>query len=280
MISNIEKHKEAFNKISNSKSSSSNDLYLIIEDDTVILKDCLTNFEDILKLDHENIDWDLIILGLSKSSDSNEKQALENLKDLNSSGKILPSKEAYFIRKNVATKFLSEFEKYKFTFRIQLSWIINNNSDLKVYYPRKRTTIDGSKLGLFSSSIHSNNILTYNNEYMQLYKFLTSSKEDIIKNMPTINSLYKNVKSLNSPDFTHLYGLLKIKVDSLQEGEKLLLEALEQVKQSQGLLNSRSDLANNLVELYQHLQNDIPDKSLVKSRYTNVKFRNEDGILL
>lgn len=294
MISNIEKHKEALKKIVNNKYSSDDDLYLIIEDDTVILKDCIQNFEDILTLDHKNHEWDIIILGLSKSVNPKDKQDLESLNELNASGKILPSKEAYFIRKNIATKVLSEFENYKFTYRIQLSWIINTGgtggtggtegtgSGLKVYYPRKRTTIDGSKLGLFTSSIHSNNILTYNNEYMQLYKYLTLSKEEIEKNMPAITDLYKSVKNLNSCDFTHLYGLLKIKVDMLKEGEELLLEAIEQVKQSQGLLNSRSDLANNLIELYQHLQNDIPKiaTAAVSSRYKDVVFRNSDGILL
>lgn len=257
MISNIEKHKEALQKIANTKSENPKDIHLIIEDDMVILKDCIPNFEDILKMDHSTLDWDMIILGLSKSVNPKDKQKLEKLNELNSDGKILPSKEAYFIRKNVATKVLSEFEKYKFTYRIQLSWIINNSSDLKVYYPLKRTTIDGSKLGLFASAVHSNNILSYNNEYMQLYKFLTASKEDIQKNMDSIDELYKNVQSLNSPDFTHLYGLLKIKTDALREGETILLEAIDLMKKSQGLLNSRSDLANNLVELYQHLQDDV-----------------------
>lgn len=257
MISNIEKHKETLSKIANSKSNNDKDLHLIIEDDMIILKDCIESFEDILKMDHSKLDWDMIILGLSKSVDPKETQKLEKLNELNSDGKILPSKEAYFIRKNVATKILKEFEVYKFTYRVQLSWIINNSPELKVCYPLKRTTIDGSKLGLFTSTIHSNNVLSYNNEYMQLYRFLTASKEDIEKNMGAIDQLYKTVKSLNSPDFTHLYGLLKIKTDALREGETILLEAIDQMRKSQGLLNSRSDLANNLVELYQHLQDDI-----------------------
>lgn len=266
MISNIEKHKDALSKISISKSKDSDeDLYLIIEDDMVILQDCLKNFEDLLKLDHKKIDWDLIILGLSKNIDTSNTQKLENIKELSDTGKVLPSKEAYFIRKNVATKLLAEFQKYRFTYRIQLSWFIHNNSDIKVYYPSKRTTVDGSKLGLFTSSIHSNNILTFNNEYMQMYNYLSMSKEDIQKNMQSITDLYKTVKGLNSCDFTHLYGLLKIKADSLREGEEILLEALDQVRKSQGLLNGRSDLANNLVELYRHLQTDI--NPIKKSRY-------------
>ena len=257
MISNIEKHKESLQKIANNKSNNPKDIHLVIEDDMVLLKDCVPNLEDILKMDHSALDWDMVILGLSKSVDPKDTQRLEKLSELNSDGKILPSKEAYFIRKNVATKILSEFEKYKFTYRIQLSWIINNDPTLKVYYPLKRTTIDGSKLGLFTSSIHSNNILSYNNEYMQLYRFLNAPKEEIQKNMKAIDELYKTVRTLNSPDFTHLYGLLKIKTDALREGETILLEAIDQMKKSQGLLNSRSDLANNLVELYQHLQDDV-----------------------
>jgi len=283
MISNIEKHKEALRKIAASKTSDENgDLHLVLEDDAVILKDCIDNFEDVLKVNHKKHDWDVIIMGLSKTSDGKVKQELENLNELTGSGKILPSKEAYFIRKNVATNILPKFETYKFTYRIQLSWIINEGvgDNMHVYYPRKRTTIDGSKLGLFPSSIHTNNILTYNNEYMQLYKFLSVSKEDIIKNMSVIDSLYKTVKTLNSPDFTHLYGLLKIKVDLLEEGEKILLEAIDQMRESQGILNSRSDLANNLVELYQHLQHDIKPSLAKPSKYANVKFRNDSGVLV
>lgn len=276
MISNIEKHKEALKKIANARSTNAGDLYMVIEDDVVILRDCIENLEDLLKMNHADLDWDFISMGISKTVDKTEKQALETINMLDSNSRVLPSKEAYLIRKSVATKLLPDFETYKFTYRVQLSWLLSKGANagagvsaFKVMFPRKRTTIDGSKLGLFPSSIHSNNILTFNTEYMQLYAFLSKTKEEIVANMPAIDNLYKTTKGLHSCDFSHIYGLIKIKADDLVTGELLLMEAVEQVKQSQGLLNSRSDLANNLVEIYQHIQRDIPEIFSKPSKYSS-----------
>jgi GR25 family glycosyltransferase involved in LPS biosynthesis len=265
MISNTEKHLEAWKKIV----SDTDDLYLVLEDDIVLLKESIDNIKELLNILKSNKEWDLITLGVADNNNLNLKLKLQ---DFRNNTKIMPSKEAYFIKQNVAKRLLEDFNIYKFTFKIQLSYALFKNKDLKVVYPHKRTTIDGSKIGVFTSSIHSNNVLTFNSEYMQLYNFLNKPKDEIINNMTVIDNIYKSVKVLNSPDFTHIYGLIKIKVDKLDEGEEYLLEAVQLMKQSQGILNGRSDLANNLVELYSQLQNDalLSNNKSTKYSSTNV----------
>jgi hypothetical protein len=266
MLSNFEKHKEVWRKIKNSasESESENDtFYLVLEDDTILLNECVENLKSMLNLIKERSDWDLIMLGLSNSIDPRDKQTLVSTDKL----KLFPSKESYLIRKKVATKMLEDFGIYRFTFRIQLSWYIYNNKDIRTFHPLKRVFIDGSKLGLFPSSINSNNVLVFNSEYMFLYEMLSKTKEEIIANMDKINKIYDTVKPLNNPDFQHIYGLIKIKADMLQDGEASLLLAVDQMKATQGILNSRSDLSNNLIELYKHLQPDLDTLLNLPSKY-------------
>ena len=101
-----------------------------------------------------------------------------------------------------------------------------------------------------------------------MYQFVNKSKEEIIANMSQIETIYKSVKMLYSPDFMHLYGLLNIKAGKIEKAEEVLSDAIDKMKSANGVLNSRSDLVNNLIEIYQNMQNDLPDIFKRPSRYS------------
>jgi tetratricopeptide (TPR) repeat protein len=135
--------------------------------------------------------------------------------------------------------------------------------------PNRRCTIDGSKLGFFATTLHNNNILLYNGEYMELFNILIQNPEDIKKLLGRAKQIYNLTKHMASPDITHIYAVILMKVDNFDEAEDYLNLALEQTRKFQGIINNRCDICNNIINLYEKLQSDISTISKNPSKYTN-----------
>ena len=260
LISNIEKHKQAWKLIQNMPS---NNLNLIIEDDAILLPECISNFDEFLNINDNN--WDMIILGLSVNIPSQDSNNFINFRNIL---KILPSKEAYCLKPSTAKLFLEQSQNYKFTLRLSLSYLIKTNPELKIVFPKKRLFIDGSKLGIVPSSIHPTNVLVFNNEYIQMHQYIHKSPEDIKKNFNEIQKLYKIVENLHNPDIMHLYGVLLKKINRLEEAEEILIEGIQELKKQQGFLNNQSEILNNLVDIYKFMQKDINSIDIKNAKYS------------
>jgi GR25 family glycosyltransferase involved in LPS biosynthesis len=261
IISNIEKHKEAWRSISK-LNDSNKQLYLIIEDDALLFPEYIDNLNEILNLDHSK--WDMLLLGLSIPNPPNDSNDFINFRN---HLKILPSKEAYLIKPSTARKLLDQTTKLKFTMRIHLSYLIKMNPDIKVLFPKKRVFIDGSKLGIVPSSIHPTNILIFNSEFVQMHMYIKKTADEIKADFDKIDKLYKIVDNIHSPDAMHIYGLLLLKVGRIKEAEKILNEAIIEMKKQQGYLNNQSEIIVNLVDLYKNLQTDI-DTNIKDAKYS------------
>ena len=260
LISNIEKHKQAWKLIQNMPS---NNLNLIIEDDALLLPECISNFDEFLNINDNN--WDMIILGLSVNIPSQDSNNFINFRNIL---KILPSKEAYCLKPSTAKLFLEQSQNYKFTLRLSLSYLIKTNPELKIVFPKKRLFIDGSKLGIVPSSIHPTNVLVFNNEYIQMHQYIHKSPEDIKKNFNEIQKLYRIVENLHNPDIMHLYGVLLKKINRLEEAEEILIEGIQELKKQQGFLNNQSEILNNLVDIYKYMQKDINTIDIKNAKYS------------
>ena len=262
LISNIEKHKEAWSRIQNMPNNP-HDLYLILEDDATLFPECVHNFDELLKMNHSS--WDMLILGLSVNSPPSNISEFINFRE---SLKIIPSKEAYCLKPATAKLFLENSTGYKFTMRLHLSYLIKMHSQIKVVFPKKRIFIDGSKLGIFPSTLHPTNILSFNSEYVQMHQYIQKSPEEIKKNLTQIQKLYKTIENLHSPDAMHLYGVLLKKIGRLSEAEDVFTEGIQELKKQQGFLNNQSEIATNLVDLYKNLQKDIDTIDIKNAKYS------------
>jgi hypothetical protein len=265
LISNFEKHKEAWGRIASAATSSAaTDLHLIIEDDALLFPECAMNLHQILQIDHSQ--WDMLNLGLSTNQpNSSNHISLLNLRD---AIKILPSKEAYCLKPSTAKLFLEKTDMYRFTMRLHISYLIKTNPSLSVVFPSKRIFIDGSKLGIFPSTLHPTNVLIFNNEYIQIHQYIHKSEEEIKRNFSSIEKLYNAISHINSPDIMHLYGFILKKIGRLDEAEKVLSEGIQEMKKQQGFLNNQSEIAINLVDLYKNMQKDIDYIDIKIAKYS------------
>lgn len=268
IISNIEKHKEAWKRIyENTASHNPDDLFMVLEDDAFLLPDGPKHFEELLANAGRNT-WDVLFLGISSPSvDKDAGISLIPVKHV--VGKVLPGKESYFIKQQTAKTLHDMMATIRFPLRIQLSHIFHTHLEIRVLHPNKHILLDGSKMGFVPSTIHANNLLVFNREYMEMLKYMSHPPNEMQKELTEIRALYKKIQHMNSPDVMHLYGVLLFKCGKVMDAEEMLQNAMKEMHAQQGILNSRSDLMNNLIMVYQHMQRDLPELLGTASIYDN-----------
>lgn len=259
-LSNYEKQRDVWRRITDLPSS---DTFMVIEDDAFILP----NTADILKktLTCDTSTYDFLTMSLSDNDSSSQDPF--HLKEFRSMGVILPAKDAYLVSHRCARVLLAQSDTITFNMRIQMSYILHNNPGLMVKYPNQRSMLEGSKLGLYTSTVHANNILIYNQEFMQLFHFLSQENPPIRE----IREIYKRVAHVQNPDVMHIYGVLLYKAKELHEAQDILIAAVEQVQKQQGFLSPQSELLNNAINIHEFAQWDLADIIAKPSKYVSLQ---------
>ena len=103
--------------------------------------------------------------------DGDDKLKLKSFSDYN---KILVSKSSYFINKNMATKLYDYLDNYKYDMKTTITKFIETNN-FNVKFLNKCLFLEGSKVGIFTSSIKNKNFLSQNTNYIELVKIGSNS---------------------------------------------------------------------------------------------------------
>jgi len=228
-LSNLEKHREAWRRIAADADAAA--VHAVIENDVVLLPD----FDVGMATFQAQGPWDFMPWG--------------------SLQRILPSKEAYFIRPAMAASLLSA-APIKFGARLLLSWAIQSNPQWRVGECSPRWTVDGSKLGLFPSTTRANNALIYNREYMDVYAMMQKTSWDAGDVGTVTNALLPALAKLAAPDAMHLVGVAHHRMGNAKRARDCFLEAIEAMGKQQGLVTTTSELMKNTLNIFRFLQVD------------------------
>lgn len=246
-LSNFFKHLKAFEIIKNSE----NTYHFIIEDDMLIIDEFNNNFLHFLD-EVKNREYDLIFTAVSINQPG-------NLQFLNSHNyfKVLIAKSSYFISKDCAIKLLDYMDKIRFTFKVNLSYYIwKNKETIKSFVLNKNLLFEGSKIGLFTTSLNNNNFLYQNGEYVKLTQLIGDSEyidNDILKQAEDIY----NSSGKNNPDFQHTLGLAYYKNKNYKKAKEVLKEAVGNLKKNDGYICQHNEILNNCINMHQFEQSDI-----------------------
>jgi GR25 family glycosyltransferase involved in LPS biosynthesis len=240
-ISNYEKHRYALKQIAEDNSDAVN---MIIEDDIIISRNYIDNINNLL-LNVDKNEWDILFTSLNVTNDENI------FVDYKKIYKRLLSKSCYFIKPDVAKKLYENIETFKLKYKHYLCKFINEN-EYKIRIYNKNTFIEGSKLGIYTTSINPNNYLYFNNNYIELSKL---SSKDYITN-DELNKAVEifNSNNFESPDFLNVISVLYAKnkdyVNAKIIAEKALLCSIKNF----GYLQKNSEILNNSINIWQYDQ--------------------------
>jgi hypothetical protein len=247
-LSNTMKHIKAYELIK--KNGTVNNF--IIEDDIIIVDEYRENFEEILKKIGE-IEYDLIFTSIA-INDKNDKFEFKNT---NEYFKVIMAKSSYFISNDCACKLADYMKKIRFTFKINLSYYIwENRETIRSYIPNKNVLFEGSKIGLFTTSVNNNNYLFQNGEYVKLNQIVNGNEEIDNKLIKQAEEIYMNAGK-NNPDFQHSMGLAYYKNKDYKKAKEIMIEAVHNYKKMGGFICQHNELLNNCINMHQYEQSDI-----------------------
>ena len=257
-ISNIEKQRNALLKVKEEEYN------LIIEDDVIISKDYIENIELLIKNINilDNID---ILITSDFIYKENKNIELISFKEYD---KILLSKSSYFINKKTADKLFEGTDIFKYEYKVFLTKFLKENNDkIDTRILNKCTFLEGSKVGIFGTSLRNKNFLSQNSQYIELAKLVNFNILDdkIIQNATNI---YKSLENLENPEIDHMYGLLYYKSNDINNAKHYLNKAIFNIKKNNNYCSKSNEILNNAINIYKLDQEYFDECIKFKSKYS------------
>jgi hypothetical protein len=246
-LSNVLKHMKA---IEVAAQCGDNELCLILEDDisydaTKVLK----SIETVIAMYQQE---SIVFLGLPNNKPDVKDTILEPTSEL---FEVIPYNDSYLIDRYAAKKLFDTYLPIKFINNIQMTIAIQT-SGIKSYQAIPNVFVDGSKLGIFTSSLNVNNILMFNGDYMKIRSIATKDGEDGAskEDGELVKSLCDKSPCAPHPDFQYMKALYLCKTGSYQESLNIFKAAHEVYTKNMCIMNHESSFLKDYMKVYKYIQ--------------------------
>jgi GR25 family glycosyltransferase involved in LPS biosynthesis len=250
-VSNALNHFEAIKKISECPDEDT--LHLVLEDDVIFEpRMCMLLDKSIEKVASE----DIVFLGMP----NNEPAPANNniiLKETKAIFKILPYNDSYFISHSCAKKLAESFMPIKYYTNIHLSYLFDKHGIVpKQTIPN--IFVDGSKYGMYTSTLMSNNDLVFNREFMFIKNILQKPKDTITREeKDTVYKLIKESQIAAHPDFLSLTAKFYKEVEAdYKKARDTYQLAHESYLKNNAIVNNESAFLRDYINVHSFLQED------------------------
>jgi hypothetical protein len=267
-ISNFEKHRYIYKYIlDNFKSTDVNNIHLIMEDDIIILNDYINNIkeliDDLKALDVDDLNkWDFLFTCLNVSNNP------ARYVDINELYNIIISKSCYIIRnRDICEELYNNTNIFKLNLKLTLSKIIKDKK-YKALSFNKITFVEGSKLGVYTTSVNYNNYLYLNNNYIALKKLSekTNLTDDDITNAEKI---YNDSLNIPSVDIQNIMGIIYYNYKDYKRAKEYMCLSLNNLKRCKGYsIMKNNEIFSNTINIYKYDQDLLEECKKTKSKYS------------
>lgn len=244
-LSNSLKHLKALEVISSMDDDSLN---LVLEDD--VSYDPNTVISHLCEVIKQYTEGSVIFLGLPNNKQDARTMTLQPTTDL---FELLPYNDSYILDKVAAKKLYESYLPIKFPNNIQLSVAIQR-ANVSSYQTVPNVFVDGSKLGIFTSSLTVNNVLMFNTDYMKLRTLATEKKELKPEDEQLANQLCEKSPCAPHPDFQYMKALYLTKAAKYNEALMAYEAAHTMYMKNMCILNHDSNFLKDYMCLYKHIQ--------------------------
>jgi len=249
-VSNAVKHASAIQKAASE--GTKYDYYLVIEDDVIYGEDVAKRLDDLLDL--YNVDKpDILFVGLpSIVPISQESMQIKPTKDM---FRVLPCCDSYILTASSAAKLASVFLPIRFVTNVHLSYLTEVEG-ITSSMAIPNVFLDGSKFGVYLSTLESNNRLFLNPDYNKLQVLVKKdsyTKED----HESIKAILSNIRFKNHPDVMYLSGLYDLKKGNYEKAKETLESVYNVFTQNNCLINGESEFLQTYMSVFKHFQSDL-----------------------
>jgi GR25 family glycosyltransferase involved in LPS biosynthesis len=204
-LSNAMNHRDAISMISSSPSPAPC-MSIVLEDDVQFCEGFDTSFKSLVQLLREDTTEKLGYVHLGHIAHT---RVLESEADfIPSNGlTVVNSCEAYFITQPMAVRLVAKFYPIRFVTHIHLAHILSSCGQIMHLYNR-RTFKDGSKCGVFSSTISENNTHVYDEAFMSVKQAIASGVDEEQAANLLAGIVETDVRFSMNPDYIILRAML------------------------------------------------------------------------
>lgn len=245
-ISHLMKHYDALQRFC------SQDIYdtmLVLEDDVLYGEDIVDQIVEAYNTFQDNAKETVMFLGCPIPMSISNTKGMHFVFD---SFNILPTCDSYFINKAVAKKMLSIFLPIRFLSTVHMSYL-SKIHDIKYTFYNNNIFVNGTKFGVFVSSLDTNNKLFMNSDFNRIGMLL--SKEELsTEDIDFIENIEKTIPFKEHPDFLYMFGLFYKKQKEYLKALKYFETAYKNYVSNDSIINNESEFLKDYIKLYQYLQ--------------------------
>jgi len=253
-LSNALKHYEAL-KRSATTDADANTFCLIIEDDVVYSDNVVERLKKTVDALKEYTEpWNLHFLGLPQPLSKTPN--VVQIAKVDSLFKILPEISSYLTTPAKAKQMVDEFLPIRFTTNTHMSYISLEKAKDKVCYTMSTPNVfvDGSKFGVYLSSINANNKLILNQEYGKMYNKINNSDKFSPEEIKEIDKTFEDMKFNTHPEIQSLKGQFLMKTGKYQEAKDTFELCYKMYLSNDCLLNGESEFLQIYARVFKYLQ--------------------------
>lgn len=244
-LSNALKHAAAIQYIA-AQDYPSDSWHLVLEDDAMIVDAA----QMIRACTSAPKDADMLFLGFP-STDPHQSVNGEIRYDPFLGITLIPSCEAYALRMQTARFLSSSVLPIRFRTEIHISWLIATTA-ITTYVTSPNLSVDGSKVGMFVSTIESNNTLCFNSDY----QLLNSSATNTDSELDTFVSRCKSMSYADHPDVKVLLATRLASAGRYDDAMSIFSEALDVYSSEGAVVGNDSTFMKVYMDLFKHRQAD------------------------
>ena len=244
-LSNSLKHLKALEVIMNDCPDGS--LNLVLEDDVSFDPNQICGILDKAMKLYET--GSMLFLGLPNNRQNVQEMVSIPTKEL---FEIIPYNDSYLIDKATATTIANAWLPIKYLTNIQFTHVAEK-AGVRTMQTIPNVFVDGSKIGMFTSSINPNNILMFNHDYMQLRE-LAMKEEELTEDEKNKGLKLIEAPISQHPDFMYITGLFHQKIGEYEKALKIYENTHEMYKRNMCIINHESQFLKDYIKIHKHFQ--------------------------
>lgn len=243
-LSNTLKHLAAIRRVSEAYAKGGDDGFALVVEDDAVFGDGMRSALRHAVSDAPN-DADLIFVGLpsTRLPPVGETKSLFDDPMVLFPGQVIPACDSYIIRASVAKRLLDAWSPIRLTTTLQLSYLIRKKV-IKAYVAVPNVFVDGSKVGVTTSSVDPNNLLIWNQAYCKAMDgFQKLSKEEL-------DAIWESQPLKDHPDCLVQRADQLVSFNHVAEAQELYEKALAGYTASNCVVNTSSSFMMRYMSTY------------------------------